>query len=93
MTVFGITAPTLITVSLMRDEPEPAPVGARDHPDVARAAPLAARHALELRVHRDVAQDRIDFALAEALGEEARAPGGVHDGGDPHGCSTPSAPA
>ena len=67
------------------DEPEPAAVRARDHLDVARAASLAPGHALELGVHGHVAQHGIDHALAEALGQEPGAAGGIHDGAHAHG--------
>ena len=84
-TAFGITAPTLITVGEMgmnQNQPRSGRVTIRMSP---ARRPSRAGHALELRVHRDVAQDGVHHAPAEALGQEPGPPGGVHDRGHAHG--------
>ena len=65
-----------------RDEPEPAHVRPREHPDVPGAAAGRPWNSLVLRVDRDVAQERIVLVPAEALHQHAGAARRVdHDPG------------
>src|SRR4029453_3477939 len=63
-----------------RDEPQPAHVGAREHPDVTAPSARGARDALELRVDRDVVQEGIVRVSTEALHQYAGPARGIdHD--------------
>ena len=59
------------------DEPEPAHIRPREHPDVTGAPAGSPVNSLVLRVDGDVAQERIVLVAAEALGQHAGAARGV----------------
>ena len=64
-----------------RDEPHPAQVGTGEHAYVSLPAAFRPRDPLELRVHRDVAQQRILGVAADLLRDDPGSAGGIHHHG------------